>query len=48
MKEMCSVQFEKPVKTKYIENQCNCQNKKIYRSYDRKQIARKLKNNYPL
>ena len=30
----------KLIMTKYIENQCNCRNKKIYRSCDKKQIAR--------
>ena len=33
---MCPVQSEKPVETKYIETQCNCRNKKIYRYCDRK------------
>ena len=41
----CYIQSEKPVETKYIENQCNCRNKKIYWYCDKKQIARKLKNN---
>ena len=36
---MCSDQSEKPVETKYIESQCECRNKKIYRSCDKKQIA---------
>ena len=40
---MCSARFEKLVETKCIENQCNCRNKKIHRSCDRKRIARKLK-----
>ena len=33
---MCPVQSEKPVETKYIETQCKCRNKKIYRYCDRK------------
>ena len=45
---MCSVQSEKPAETNYIEDQCNCRNKRVYRYCDEKQIARKLKNNFPL
>ena len=48
MKEMCSVQSEKPVETKCIESQCNCRNKEVCRYCDKKQIARKLKINVHL
>ena len=40
MKEMCSVQSEKPVKTKHIESQFNRRNKKVCQYCDKKQIAR--------
>ena len=40
MKEMCSVESEKSAETKYIKSQCNCRNKKVYQSCDKKQIAR--------
>ena len=30
IKEMCSAQPEKPAKTKCIESQCNCRNKKVF------------------
>ena len=48
MKEMCSVQSEKPVETKCIESQCNCRNKKVCWYCGKKQIARKLKINVRL